>query len=151
MIVYFDTSALVPLIVAESGSRVARELWDGASRVTSVRLVYPEARAALAQARRDGRLAARQLRSSVRALDDHCLQLDVVEVDDVLAHHAGELAEAHGLRGYDAVHLAAAQRLDDPDLVIAAGDRALLTAANRLGLSTAAVVVRGYATIGHQR
>ncbi|MCI0635809.1 MAG: type II toxin-antitoxin system VapC family toxin, partial [Actinobacteria bacterium] len=117
MISYFDTSALVPLIVAESGSSAARELWDEASRVTSVRLVYPEARAALAQARREGRLTTRQLRSAVRALHDLYVQLDVVEIDEVLAHHAGELAEALGLRGYDAVHLAAAQRLDDVELV----------------------------------
>ena len=143
MIAYFDTSALVPLIAAEAGSAAARQLWDEASRVASVRLVYPEARAALAQARREGRIAARQLRPAVRALDGFYLQLDVVEVDEALAHDAGELAEAHALRGYDAVHLAAAQRLEDAELVLAAGDRALLGAANRLGLSTALVGGRG--------
>jgi predicted nucleic acid-binding protein len=105
--------------------------------------VYPEARAALAQARREGRIAARQLRPAVRALDGFYLQLDVVEVDEALAHDAGELADAHALRGYDAVHLAAAQRLEDAELVLAAGDRALLGAANRLGLSTALVGGRG--------
>ncbi len=139
MIAYFDTSALVPLIVAEPGSPVARELWDGASRVASVRLVYPEARAALAQARRAGRLTSRQLRAAVRALDACYLQLDAVEVDETLAHHAGELAEAHDLRGYDAVHLAAALRLDDVELVVAAGDRALVAAAGELGLGTAII------------
>jgi uncharacterized protein len=139
VIAYFDTSALVPLIVAELGSAAARELWDGASRVASVRLVYPEARAALAQARREGRLTARQLRPAVRALNDLYRQLDVVEVDETLAYHAGDLAEAHALRGYDAVHLAAAHWLEDADLVLAAGDRALLAAASRLGLTTALV------------
>jgi len=139
VIVYFDTSALVPLLVAEPGSPGARELWDGASRVASVRLVYPETRAALAQARRDRRLTAGQLRAAVDALNDHYQQLDVVEVDEELVYNAGELAERQDLRGYDAVHLAAAQRLDDPELVVAAGDRALLGAANRLGLSTATV------------
>jgi uncharacterized protein len=143
VIAYFDTSALVPLIVAEPGSGAARELWDGASRVASVRLIYPEARAALAQARRENRISARQLRPAVQALDDRYLQLDVVEVDETLAHDAGELAEAHGLRGYDAVHLAAARRIDDGDLVMAAGDRALLVAANQLRLNTALVSGRG--------
>ena len=135
MIIYFDTSALVPLIVTERGSGTARELWNRASRVASVRLVYPEARAALAHARRIDRLTAKQMRAAVKALEDHRAQLDVVDIDESLAHQAGELAETHGLRGYDAVHLAAARRLDDVDLVVAAGDRDLLTAANKLGLS----------------
>jgi predicted nucleic acid-binding protein len=136
VIVYFDTSALVPLLVVEAGSRAARELWDRASRVVSIRLLYP-ARAALAQAQRNGRLTARQLRSAVRGLEDHYGQLDLVELDETLAKDAGELAEAHALRGYDAVHLAAARRLDDAELVVATGDAALLTAAHRLGLNTA--------------
>jgi len=139
VIVYFDTSALVPLLVFEPGSPAARELWDEASRVASVRLVYPEARAALAQARRSGRVTPRQLRSAVRALDDRYEQLDLVELDGTLAHRAGDLAETHGLRGYDAVHLAAAHRLDDHELVVAAGDRALLVAAADLGLATAMI------------
>lgn len=139
MIVYFDTSALVPLLVNEPGSPAARELWDSASRVASVRLVYPEARAALAQAQRTGRLTVRQLRSAVRALDDHYEQLDLVELDETLARHAGDLAETHRLRGYDAVHLAAAQRLEDDELVVAAGDRPVLAAAARLGLATAVI------------
>jgi uncharacterized protein len=139
VIVYFDTSALVPLLVLEPGSPAARELWDEAPRVASVRLVYPEARAALAQARRTARVTSRQLRSAVRALDDHYEQLDLVELDETLAHQAGDLAETHGLRGYDAVHLAAARRLDDHELVVAAGDRLLLTAAARLGLGTAMI------------
>ena len=139
MISYFDTSALVPLIVAEPGSSAARELWDGASRVASVRLVYPEARAALAQAHRGRRLTARQLRRAVTSLDALCAQLDVVDIDDDLARRAGELAEVHGLRGYDAVHLAAADRLRDDELVLAAGDRELIVAAQRLGMHTATV------------
>jgi len=49
----------------------------------------------------------------------------------------GRLAAAHGLRGYDAVHLASAEALAGRDLVLAAGDRALLAAATALGLATA--------------
>lgn len=42
MIAYFDTSAVVPLRVAEAGSARAATLWDGADRAVSTRLVYPE-------------------------------------------------------------------------------------------------------------
>lgn len=134
---YFDTSAIVPLLVAEAGTARARRLWDEADRVLSARLVYPEGRASLAQARRVARLTAAQWRAAVRAFDDHCEQLDLVEIDETLARQAGDLAEAHGLRGYDAVHLAAADRVNVADLVFVAGDRTLLRAATSIGLTIA--------------
>ena len=139
MIAYFDTSAVVPLLVAEAGSARAAILWDEADRAVSIRLVYPEGRAALAQARRLGRLTVRQLRAAVRELEARYQELDFVELDDVLARRAGNLAEVHGLRGYDAVHLAAADRIRDPDLVVVAGDRPLLTAAAAEGIATSSV------------
>jgi predicted nucleic acid-binding protein len=139
VIAYFDTSAVVPLVVAEAGSARAATLWDGADRAVSVRLVYPEGRAALAQAQRLGRLTVRQLRAAVREFEARYLELDVVELDDVLARRAGHLAELHGLRGYDAVHLAAADRVRDPDLVVVAGDRVLLTAAAAEGIATSSL------------
>jgi predicted nucleic acid-binding protein len=137
VIAYFDTSAVVPLVVDEPGSRRATELWDAAERAVTARLTYPEARAALAQAQRIGRLTSRQLRDAVRALDDRAEQVDVVEIDAALAAAAGELAESRGLRGYDAVHLAAALRVRDDDLVVVAGDAALLAAAAAEGIPTA--------------
>ncbi len=140
MIAYFDTSAVVPLLVAEVGSLRAWRLWADADRVLSVRLVYPEGRAALAQAERLGRLTRHQLRAAVAALEARCDQLDIVEIDADLARSAGELAEQHALRGYDAVHLAAAVRIRQPDLVVVAGDVALLTAASVERIATAALV-----------
>jgi uncharacterized protein len=139
VIAYFDASAVVPLLVVEAGSARAAALWDGADRVVSARLVYPQGRAALAQAQRLGRLTARQLRAAVAAFDSKYEEFDLVEVDDLLARHAGQLAEAHGLRGYDAVHLAAAHRVRDPDLVVVAGDEALLSAATAEGMAITAV------------
>jgi len=139
VIAYFDTSAVVPLLVVEAGSTRAAVLWDGADRVVSARLVYPEGRAALALAHRLGRLTARQLRAAVAELDSKYEEFDLVEVDDMLARRAGHLADAHGLRGYDAVHLAAADRVRDPDLVVVAGDGALLAAAATEGIAIAAI------------
>ena len=140
MIAYFDTSALIPLLIAEPGSAVAGRLWDTADRVVSARLVYPEARTALAMAHRQNRLTTRQHRAAKRELDDLHRQLDIVELDAALAASAGDLAETYGLRGYDAVHLAAALLVHDPDLVLTAGDNDLLAAASDAGLATAATV-----------
>lgn len=139
MIAYFDTSAVVPLLVAEAGSARSSLLWDGADRVVSVRLVYPECRAALAQAHRLGRVTTRQLRVAVTEFDSRYEELDLIDIDDSLARRAGDLAESHGLRGYNAVHLAAADRVLDPDLVVVAGDGALLDAATSEGMTIAAV------------
>jgi uncharacterized protein len=137
VIAYFDTSAVVPLLVAEPGSARAASLWAGADRVVSVRLMYPETRAALAQAARRGRLTARQLRDAVTGFDSLFEEIDIVEVDDALARRAGELAEVRQLRGYDAVHLAAADRVHDPSVVVVAGDGALLDAATAEGMTVA--------------
>jgi predicted nucleic acid-binding protein len=137
VIAYFDTSAVVPLLVAEPGSVRAATLWDAADRVVSVRLLYPEARAALAQAQRLGRVTRRQLREAVDEFDDRWNQIDLVEVDEQLAFRAGGLAETHVLNGYDAVHLAAADRIRDADLVVVAGDGAFLHAASAEGMTIA--------------
>jgi uncharacterized protein len=137
VIAYLDTSAVVPLLIAEPGSARAASLWDGADRVVSVWLVYPETRAALAQAERLGRLTARQLRDAVTAFDSLFEAIDLVEVDDTLARRAGELAQVRQLRGYDAVHLAAADRVRDPNVVVVAGDGDFLEAATAEGMTVA--------------
>ncbi|MFP4148191.1 MAG: type II toxin-antitoxin system VapC family toxin [Nitriliruptoraceae bacterium] len=137
MIAYFDTSALIPLLVDEPGSERACRLWDVADNVVAVRLIYAEARAALAQATRLGRLAATDLATTVDALDGLYANLDLLEIDERLVRRAGELAQHHALRGYDAVHLAAAERLRDDATVMVAGDRDLCTAARTLGMAVA--------------
>ena len=137
MIAYFDTSAVVPLVIAEAGSELAASLWNNSDRVASVRLFYPETRAALAQAERLGRLTARNLRAAVEQLGALLGEMDVVEVDEPLARRAGDLSEAHRLRGYDAVHLAAAERIRDSDFVLVAGDAALLEAGSAAGIAIA--------------
>ncbi|WP_370552447.1 type II toxin-antitoxin system VapC family toxin [Conexibacter sp. CPCC 205706] len=135
--VYFDTSALVKLVFDEPGSNLVGELWDRASSVVSGQLVYPEARAAAAAAHRNGRLDAGQLRAAVRTIDEIYKELTKVRVDAPLAKAAGELAERRALRGYDAVHLASALSINDPDVVLATWDRALADAAGQEGLAVA--------------
>jgi uncharacterized protein len=124
---------LIRLIFDEPGSDVADELWDRAGIVASSRLIYPEARAAVAAARRSGRIDSRTLRSAVRRVDDLYGELRVIGVDAQLVQAAGDLAELHGLRGYDAVHLASALAIGEPDLVIATWDHDLQEAAVACG------------------
>jgi uncharacterized protein len=135
--VYFDTSAIVPIVIEEPSSIVASRLWDAADRVVSSRLVYAEGRAALAIARRLDRIDERGLREAVDDLESLHDQLDVIEITEGLIREAGGLAEQLNLRGYEAVHLASARLVDDPEMVLAAGDQRLLAAARAVGMATA--------------
>lgn len=137
MIIYFDTSAIIPLIIDEPGSAMCERFWNDATQAVSSRLLYVEARAALARARRLGRLSREDLVRSVESLDGITKEVVGVEVTDSLVRSAGRLAEEEGLRGYDAVHLAAALAVADTDTVFLSGDRQLLTAATRRGLAVA--------------
>ncbi len=126
---------MVKLLVEEQGSSLADELWTRAPRRVASRLVYPETRAALAAATRAGRISVASLPDVVEDLTSACAAIRLVGVDWELALLAGDLAERHALHGYDAVHLATALTIDDPDLVVATWDRDLATAAVSAGLA----------------
>ena len=119
----------------EPGSELAAELWDRAESVVSSQLVYPEARAAAAAAHRRRRITSTTLRRAVDRIDELCTELDVVGLDPDLAHSAGDLAEAHGLRGYDAVHLATALSVESDSMLLATWDGDLARAAAAAGCS----------------
>ena len=136
MIGYLDTSALVPLLIGEATSPACREFWNTADAVTSTRLLYVEAAAALARAERAGRMTADEPHRAAALLDRMIVEIEGVEVDERLVRAAADLARRFGLRGYDAVHCAAAAQLDEPDLVAASGDKHLLSAWRELGIAT---------------
>jgi predicted nucleic acid-binding protein len=137
VIAYFDTSAIVALLIEESGSEKATILWDSADQVFCCRLLYAEGRAALAMASRTGRLRASDLRLAVDGLDDLYTQMAAVEISDSLVRRAGELAEQHSLPGFVAVHLAAADTLPPEELVMVSGDVSLRRAAQEAGIAAA--------------
>jgi len=119
----------------EPGSELAAELWDRAESVVSSQLIYPEARAAAAAAHRRRRITSTTLRRAVDRIDELCTEFDVIGLDPDLAHSAGDLAEAHGLRGYDAVHLATALSVESDSMLLATWDGDLAHAAVAAGCS----------------
>lgn len=135
LITYVDTSVLIKLVVEERGTDAARRLWVDADDLAAVSLVAVEARAALAAARRGGRLMPAQHRRSRAGLVGLLDQLDLIAVTSELVDHAGDVAEAAQLRGDDAVHLAAALLVGAT--VMASADRALCDAAAGYGLHVA--------------
>lgn len=137
MIVYFDTSAIIPLIIGEPSSVKCTRLWNDADRSVSVRLLYPEARSALGKAHRMSLISAQQLSAAVDDLDEILKGVDHIEITADLVRLAGELAHHYGLRGYDAVHLAAVSSIASPEVVLATGDSDLAHATRSLGISLA--------------
>ena len=135
MITYVDTSALIKLLIAEDGSESARVVWGQADRLATVVLTSVEVRAGLSAAERGGRMTAAQHLVAKQELDDLIAEVVTCEITDDLVRAAGDLAEAEGLRGYDAVHLAGA--LVAGAQVLASADRALCDAAERHGLVVA--------------
>ncbi len=137
MNVYFETSAFFKLVVDEEGSAEAVELWEAAHQVIASRLMYPEARAALAAAARTGRVTSSELRLVRSRLENRWNQVEIIEINDEIARTSGDLAEAHALRGYDSVHLASAVALADETSVLATWDLELRRAAVDAGLQVA--------------
>ena len=137
MIVYFDSSAFVKLVVEEEGSELAAALWDGCDAAVSSRLAYPEVRAALAAAGRDHRLALADQDRAERAWEDYWAATRAVELTKDVTAHAGHLAGQHALRGADAVHLASLLAVGARDTLFAVWDQRLRTGARSVGVQVA--------------
>jgi predicted nucleic acid-binding protein len=138
MIAYFDTSAIVKILVDEEGTGAARDHWARASRALSSLVMYPETVASLAAARRNGRLDIGAHRSARDQFESMWAEMIPVAcgLDTVLL--AADLAGSDGLRGCDAIHLASALSVGLSELVFVAWDRDLSTAARRNGLAVTA-------------
>lgn len=136
MILYLDTSAFVPLLIDEPTSATCGVLWDRADRVVTTRLTHVEAAAALAMAERLGRITSAEHGAARESLGSLWQQVDVVELDERVMLEAARVARKQELRGYDAVHCAAAVTVDDESMVGAAADRRLLEAWRAEGIAS---------------
>lgn len=113
---YLDTSALVKRYTREQGTVWVQDLVARRHNhdLYTVRLAGPEAVAALYRKARVGTVSAIDAARSSHAFRRHWQRrLLIVEVTAMMADRAMDIAAAHGLRGYDAVHLAAALTVED--------------------------------------
>ncbi len=136
MIAYFDTSAIIPLLIDEPLSSLAYRLWHQASWIATARISYVEARVGLARACRTGRISPEELGEAVGGLEVLDRQFHHIEITPGLVTSAGDLAEEVVLRVYDAIHLAAALSLDMDDAVVVTGNRHLAATARAHGLAS---------------
>lgn len=137
MRLYLDTSALVKLYVEEKGSTLVRESVQQAEMVATSAIAYVEARAAFSRRRRERYLSSNNYRRTIQEFNADWQHYVSLEVTDPLIRKAAELAEAHALRAYDAIHLASAKLLRErltEQMLFSSWDSNLLAAARREGL-----------------
>ena len=155
---YVDSSAVVKRYVSEPGSTVVR----GILRVEALHDIHMsdiggvEVVASLARKGREGDRPSEQFRRAIgefeRAFDTRWL---IVRTTAPLLSQARRLAVRHFLRGYDAVHLAAALEADryaaaegHSRLVVVSADAALNAAAGAEGLHVLDPVERSSPSTG---
>jgi len=109
--VYFvETSALAKHYIAETGSMWLRALLNPSTgcSIYIVRVTAVEIIAAITRRERGGTLTPTDAAAARHAFrSDLATAYQVIEVTPTLANRAMLLAEKHGLRGYDAIQLAA--------------------------------------------
>ncbi len=137
MIVYLDASALVKRYVAEVGSGELNTLIVGASVVGTAAITHVEVPSALAKAVRMRLLSREEAASARQVFNTEWESLIRLQMTEILLSRAATLAWEHGLRGYDAAHLAAAlfwqDMLGEP-VTLASYDRQLWDTAKVSGL-----------------
>ncbi|MHB0876170.1 MAG: type II toxin-antitoxin system VapC family toxin [Anaerolineae bacterium] len=135
---YYDASALVKFYVVETGSGDVRQLLRSDTLSVTSAVAGSEVPAAIARARRMGRITLPGAEAAMAMFRQEWLaKYMTLPLDDELALEAGELAWRHGLRGFDAAHLASAialGRLYGERITVVTYDRHLWRAAKAEGM-----------------
>jgi uncharacterized protein len=138
MILYLDSSALVKRYIAETGSVEVEALIKKADIVGTGLITRAEVPAALSKAVRLSWLETNQGERLLHIFRTNWQVLAIVQATETLMARADALAWEHGLRGYDAVHLASAivweEALGEP-VTLATFDPRLWQATTNIGLT----------------
>lgn len=113
MIIYLDTSALVKKYVEEARSHEVRDLLTDQTSVATCAVSRAEAAAAFSRSVTVRSLTASAAREAHRDFVREWKTYIRIRVTEALVARADGLAWTHKLRGYDAVHLAAALEWQD--------------------------------------
>jgi len=136
-----DASAVIKRYAPERGSRWIKGLIENPENsVTIVQICIVEVAAALARKVRTGQISRDSCQQALTRLlaDVDKGDYEIAKIDDEVVSFAVDLSQRHPLRGYDAVHLAAALVLNRalveaelPPLTFIAADDVLCKAAEK--------------------
>ena len=138
MILYLDTSALVKRYVVETSSQEVIALIEQAEIVGAVVLTRVEMAATLAKAVRQGWVEQKDAEVAWHDFLEHWLSFARLSITATTIERASRLAWEHGLRGYDALHFAAAltwQEILETPVTLATFDRELWLASQNTGMA----------------
>lgn len=105
---FWDSSAVVPLVVREENSDRVRTWVEDDEDMVVWTLTQVEVRSALSRMAREGRLGADDLHQATQDADDLLRQFQTVESLSAVKNRAKRLLMLHPLRNADAMQLAAA-------------------------------------------
>ena len=137
MILYLDASALVKRYIAEAWTNDVEMVVGQAQLLGSGAISQVEVTSALARAARTKGLNQYTAQMALRAFHVQWADFIRLPVTDALLTRASDFAWQYGLRGYDAMHLAAACAWSDAigsAVTLATFDRGLRQATPRVGL-----------------
>ena len=136
---FWDSSALVPLIVAETLSETMRALAEDERRIVVWWAAPVECASAVARRERAGDLDPEGASDALATLDSLVAEWSEVPPTPQLRDEAGRLVRVHDLRAADALQLAALQAASERrprTLEFVALDDRLALAARREGFPT---------------
>ena len=137
MILYFDSSALVKRYVKELGSSNVLDWMDGSEINGTVLVTRAEVAAAITRAVRLHYVSQQGARQFMDMFREEWSGFHRLPVTEPLVARADALACEHNLRGYDAIHLAAAltwQELLELPVTVVTYDLELAEAARASGM-----------------
>jgi len=105
---YWDSSALMPLLVREAGTRRRQQQIRQDSQIVTWWGTKVECASALNRLAREGQLTAAQLDSALAGLDELAAGWIEIQATPMLQDRALRLLRLHALRAADALQLAAA-------------------------------------------
>ncbi len=135
---YLDTSALIKRFVAEKGSPLVRSIVAAPESVATAKIAYAEVYAGLGRRKREGSLSKVQYLLACRQFERDWRAYVRVDLLDEVLFLARDLVQRHPLRGFDAIHLASALRIQSSlgeEITFAAADNRLLRASEAEGLN----------------
>jgi len=138
MIVYLDSSALVKRYIREASSADVEQLVGAAEQLGTAIISRAEVSAALSTAVRLNWIDQAAALKSLSVFQSQWPSLFRLHIRETTMARADALAWTHGLRGYDAVHLACALLWQDAvgeAVTLATFDEPLHTAAAGAGLA----------------
>ena len=139
MILYLDTSALVKKYFKEKNTSEVISAWKSSLGIATSAVAYAELLAAVYRKTRETRIKKSAVTNVVKLFHEDWSSFIIVAVDNRLNETIHKIIADHGLRGFDALHLASALTIGSAVADSPATMKGLSVPAQTEGLETLAL------------